>query len=302
MSSASSTARWIDCTVDSMFTTTPFFIPREGWCPTPTISTSPVGDTSPTMASTLEVPMSRPTISFSSSFLAMIYPLSGCVAGTMAVPFHREPVAVTQVHLFDIGGIRSERLRINAREPLNLVLCLFPVQHHHHSLVEHKLPGAPCRQRQALQLQSGRRQNLAQSLVACEHLRPGASPPFEPWEIRGDSFSTDTHYIARRVQPGRFTPVRRELLLDKLNGNVLRPLAPHRRLVNPGQGFHARLDRIQIEQKKVSMHDRHHRGFQLLLPYMFELAFEAHVAHGKIVRAQQTVRAESQHQQGRQQD
>ena len=30
MSSASSTARWMDCTVDSMLTTTPFFRPREG--------------------------------------------------------------------------------------------------------------------------------------------------------------------------------------------------------------------------------------------------------------------------------
>ena len=30
ISSASSTARWIDCTVDSMLTTTPFFSPREG--------------------------------------------------------------------------------------------------------------------------------------------------------------------------------------------------------------------------------------------------------------------------------
>lgn len=27
---ASSMARWIDCTVDSMFTTTPFFRPRDG--------------------------------------------------------------------------------------------------------------------------------------------------------------------------------------------------------------------------------------------------------------------------------
>ena len=35
MSSASSTARWIDCTVDSMLTTTPFFRPREGCEPMP---------------------------------------------------------------------------------------------------------------------------------------------------------------------------------------------------------------------------------------------------------------------------
>src|SRR5216684_8267892 len=64
----------MDCTVDSMFTTTPFFIPREGWWPTPMISTSPVGAISPTIANTLEVPISRPTINFASFFLDIIIP------------------------------------------------------------------------------------------------------------------------------------------------------------------------------------------------------------------------------------
>ncbi len=49
MSSASSTARWIDCTVDSMFTTTPFFRPREGWEPSPTTSIAPSAPISPTV-------------------------------------------------------------------------------------------------------------------------------------------------------------------------------------------------------------------------------------------------------------
>ena len=53
ISSASSTARWIDCTVDSMFTTTPFFRPRDGWLPMPMISSAPSGLISPTMATTL---------------------------------------------------------------------------------------------------------------------------------------------------------------------------------------------------------------------------------------------------------
>ena len=43
MSSASSTARWIDCTVDSMLTTTPFFRPREGCEPMPITSIAAVG-------------------------------------------------------------------------------------------------------------------------------------------------------------------------------------------------------------------------------------------------------------------
>ena len=71
MSSASSTARWMDCTVDSMLTTTPFFRPREGWLPMPMISSAPSALISPTMATTLLVPMSSPTIKLRSERFAM---------------------------------------------------------------------------------------------------------------------------------------------------------------------------------------------------------------------------------------
>src|ERR1700678_1278577 len=61
----------IDCTVDSMLTTTPFFKPREGWLPMPMISSAPSALISPTMATTLLVPMSRPTRRFRSERFAM---------------------------------------------------------------------------------------------------------------------------------------------------------------------------------------------------------------------------------------
>jgi hypothetical protein len=38
ISSASSSARWIDCTVASMFTTTPFLSPFDSLCPRPITS------------------------------------------------------------------------------------------------------------------------------------------------------------------------------------------------------------------------------------------------------------------------
>src|SRR5690606_14732534 len=72
ISSASSMARWIDCTVDSIFTTTPFFMPRDGCEPIPTISSSPSVPISPTSATTLEVPISSPTIILLPCLLAMI--------------------------------------------------------------------------------------------------------------------------------------------------------------------------------------------------------------------------------------
>ena len=71
MSSASSMARWIDCTVDSMLTTTPFFRPREGCTPMPITSMELSGATSPTSAATFEVPTSRPMMRFLSGRLPM---------------------------------------------------------------------------------------------------------------------------------------------------------------------------------------------------------------------------------------
>src|SRR5678810_277267 len=71
ISSASSTARWMDWTVDSMFTTTPFFSPRDGCVPMPTTSSSPSAPSSPTIALTLDVPMSRPTIRLRSDRLGI---------------------------------------------------------------------------------------------------------------------------------------------------------------------------------------------------------------------------------------
>ena len=59
MSSASSRAFLMDCTVCSMFTTTPLRRPVEGLVPTPTTST-PSGVSSPTTAQILVVPMSSP--------------------------------------------------------------------------------------------------------------------------------------------------------------------------------------------------------------------------------------------------
>ena len=56
ISSASSTARWIDCTVESMSTTTPRRRPRDSCEPMPITSIGSPGAYSPTSAVTLEVP------------------------------------------------------------------------------------------------------------------------------------------------------------------------------------------------------------------------------------------------------
>src|SRR5688572_9445088 len=90
-------ARCIDCTVDSMLTTTPFLRPLEGCDPSPTMSISPEALISPTIATTLEVPISRPTIISRSDFLDIAIPLDSSVVHGRVLPAHRESVAVTQI-------------------------------------------------------------------------------------------------------------------------------------------------------------------------------------------------------------
>src|SRR5687767_7039927 len=111
MSSASSSARWIACTVVSMFTTTPFLRPREGWLPMPMISKPPSGRISATIAAILEVPMSSPTIRFLLS-LALPMRFRSLLSGAPRAPrlrlflaqlgdAHGEPVGVAQVDVID---------------------------------------------------------------------------------------------------------------------------------------------------------------------------------------------------------
>ncbi len=85
MSSASSIARWIDCTVDSMLTTTPRFSPRDGCEPMPMTSMRAVGVISPTIATTFDVPMSRPTIRLRSFFLGIWRSILGAVRKAVGV-------------------------------------------------------------------------------------------------------------------------------------------------------------------------------------------------------------------------
>src|SRR5262245_12002906 len=51
----------MDSTVLSIFTTTPFLRPRDGWVPIPSTLMTPSLLASPTMAQIFVVPMSRPT-------------------------------------------------------------------------------------------------------------------------------------------------------------------------------------------------------------------------------------------------
>src|SRR5687768_13639364 len=113
-----------------MLTTTPFLRPREGCEPTPSTSIWPSGPTSPTRATTLDVPISRPTINPLSerldiAALTLVFP----VTRRGAAPADRKAIGVAHVdisnvvralrHLFERGAHESVEALIHlaAAEP-----------------------------------------------------------------------------------------------------------------------------------------------------------------------------------------
>src|ERR1700733_14428869 len=143
ISSASSTARWMDCTVDSILTTPPFFRPREGCEPTPITSILPSGVVSPTSATTFEVPISKPMIRLRSVRLdiASIAPVL-CVARAGAAPADGEAICIAHVDVGDVRGALRHDPDRRCHEGIESLIKLLTSQTHGHSVVEVQLPRA----------------------------------------------------------------------------------------------------------------------------------------------------------------
>src|SRR3984893_16781473 len=105
----------MDCTVDSMLTTTPFFRPRDGWLPMPMISSTPSDLISPTMATTLLVPMSRPTTRLRSERLAIGEPRGRCLG---SAPADGETVEIGHVQVRDVVQAMRDDLRGGGNESI----------------------------------------------------------------------------------------------------------------------------------------------------------------------------------------
>src|SRR5271168_16208 len=133
----------MDCTVDSILTTTPFFRPREGWLPMPMISRTPSALISPTMATTLLVPMSRPTNRFRSERLAM-NPLQPLRVGVVAMfcrhrgrnrgiaPADGEAIGVAHVDVSNFVQPVRYDLRCGVDEAIDALIDLAPSEPHRH--------------------------------------------------------------------------------------------------------------------------------------------------------------------------
>src|SRR5512133_2867378 len=157
ISSASSTARWSDCTGESMFTTTPRFNPRDACEPTPTTSIVPSEVSSPTLATTFDVPMSSPTSRFLSGFLGIggRILLRGDGQCRASVPAHAESVRVAHVHVFDLRDALGHHRARESDESLETSLDVLPPQPDLQPVTQVELPRAAVVQPHAGEAQAG---------------------------------------------------------------------------------------------------------------------------------------------------
>src|ERR1700722_19553858 len=145
-----------------MLTTTPFFKPREGWLPMPITSIVPSCVISPTSASTFEVPISRPTMTCLSDFLAIdAHPIGrgplGRTPGQMAargLPAHGKAIAVAHIDVGDVGGALAHELRGDRHEAREARVDLQPSEPDLHAIVEPQAQRATRIERQGNQAQA----------------------------------------------------------------------------------------------------------------------------------------------------
>src|SRR5882724_10664727 len=125
-----------------MLTTTPFFSPREGCEPMPSTSIEPSRPTSPTSATTFEVPMSSPTMRFLSERLSIPVTVFFSTVCGPAPPSNCKPVRVAHVDIRDIVASLCDELQSCVDEFFEPFVNLTASEPHRDSIREIEFPGA----------------------------------------------------------------------------------------------------------------------------------------------------------------
>src|SRR3984957_12785200 len=213
MSSASSTARWIDCTVDSMFTTTPFLRPREGCEPRPRSSIEPSAPISPTSATTLEVPISRPTMRLRSVRLSIVILTPPGAARRRAAPAYGKTVGVTHVHVRDVLTALAHELQRRTHESFEAFIHLVAPEAHTHPVGELELPGTAGVEAHRRKPQARLHEPPLRGEVALRHHGFLALRPLELRELGRNVPLLRVEQLAARVKETALAPARRRGLL-----------------------------------------------------------------------------------------
>src|SRR5262249_2087000 len=133
---------------------TPFLSPREGCEPMPSTSIAPSRPTSPTSATTFEVPMSSPTMRFLSERLSIPATVFFSAVGRSAPPSNCKPVRVAHVDIGDIAASLRDELQSCVDELFKPFVDLAASQPDRDSIREIEFPGAARIQAQRRQAQS----------------------------------------------------------------------------------------------------------------------------------------------------
>src|SRR4029077_2674483 len=250
MSSASSTARWIDCTVDSMLTTTPFLRPREGWEPSPSSSIEPSSPTSPTSATTLEVPMSSPTMRLRSARLSIVTAVLPRTAGGVAAPADGKTVRVPHIHVGNVLAALRDQLQCGVHEFLEALIDLPPAQAHGDSVGEIDLPGTARIEAHRGEAQARLQQTSVASECARRDQRLLARGAFELRELRWHVPLIGVEQLAAGVEKASLAPARCGGLLDDEHIESARPGALHAHRVHPRERVDGAAHRGEIHREK----------------------------------------------------
>src|SRR5512134_1369495 len=181
----------------------------------PIISKPPSGFTSATMAAILEVPTSRPTISFllsrallmrSSRPLTRSWPaFRRRLPATRLRQAHREAVGVTQVHVLHPRPERRERAIVHCDESREARLDLLAPEGERDPACEPHFPGAARGHLQPHRRLADRLQALAEIAVLDRHF---PRCPFRSDELRQLALVGGPEHAALRVDERAGTPAR----------------------------------------------------------------------------------------------
>src|SRR3954452_923139 len=251
MSSASSTARWIDCTVDSILTTTPFFSPREGCEPIPSTSMEPSRPTSPTRATTFEVPMSSPTMRFRSERLSIPPTVFFRSVGRSAAPSNCKPVRVAHVDIGDIAAFLSDELQSCVDKLVKPFIDLAASQPDRHAVRQIEFPRPAGVEPHRGQSQSGLDEPALRRQVTLRHGCLLALRARELGQLGWDVTLILRKQLAARVEKPALAPARRGHLLYDQHMQATRPRALHTDSVNPGQCVDRFAHRIEIHAQQA---------------------------------------------------
>src|SRR5688572_6865607 len=240
-----------------MLTTTPRFRPREGCDPRPTTSMRPSCVISPTIATTFDVPMSRPTIRLRSFFLD----IWRCVLGAVReaggrVPADRETVAVAQVDVADLGGALRDHRTGHPDEALEARFDVLPAEAHTGTVAERELPRAARIELDLRQPHADREQARISLEVQLRDLRFGARGSDELRQLRRNVPRMAQEQLTARIHESGLAPARDGHMLGDEHAHPIRPAALDARAVDPRNAFERGAQCVEIDGEETGAPER----------------------------------------------